>query len=151
MASPRSVQVLPNGRLAKISKARHWDAQTLRQGTGSVVLHEFRKQKSVFEMPAMGQIFRDERKELGLSQDELAAAGGVGLRFIVELERARRPRRSASSPDGILIALILWSDLHCRSTLTIKKKPDIGRGPKQAKRVRFSRGRGLDTGSRRAV
>ncbi|WP_288414929.1 type II toxin-antitoxin system Y4mF family antitoxin [uncultured Novosphingobium sp.] len=34
----------------------------------------------------IGRIIRDERKSQGLRQDELAAASGVGLRFIVELE-----------------------------------------------------------------
>lgn len=37
----------------------------------------------------IGQIVRSERKELGLRQDELAAASGVGLRFVVELERGK--------------------------------------------------------------
>ena len=37
----------------------------------------------------IGQVVRDERKELGLRQDELAAASGVGLRFVVELERGK--------------------------------------------------------------
>lgn len=38
---------------------------------------------------SIGRIIRDERKELGLRQDELAAASGVGLRFVVELERGK--------------------------------------------------------------
>ncbi|GFM28741.1 type II toxin-antitoxin system Y4mF family antitoxin [Novosphingobium sp. PY1] len=37
----------------------------------------------------IGRIIREERKALGLRQDELAAASGVGLRFIVELERGK--------------------------------------------------------------
>ncbi|MBS7671622.1 helix-turn-helix transcriptional regulator [Croceicoccus gelatinilyticus] len=37
----------------------------------------------------IGQIIRDERKEMGLRQDELAAAAGVGTRFIVELEAGK--------------------------------------------------------------
>ncbi len=37
----------------------------------------------------IGRIVRDERKAQGLRQDELAAASGVGLRFIVELERGK--------------------------------------------------------------
>lgn len=43
----------------------------------------------MLDMPAIGKIVRDERKELGLRQDELAAASGVGLRFIVDLERGK--------------------------------------------------------------
>jgi HTH-type transcriptional regulator/antitoxin HipB len=37
----------------------------------------------------IGQIIRQERKAQGLRQDELAAASGVGLRFVVELERGK--------------------------------------------------------------
>lgn len=37
----------------------------------------------------IGQAVRRARKALGLRQDELAAAAGVGLRFVVELERGK--------------------------------------------------------------
>lgn len=37
----------------------------------------------------LGQAVRRARKALGLRQDELAAAAGVGLRFVVELERGK--------------------------------------------------------------
>lgn len=43
----------------------------------------------MLNVATIGQIIRDERKELGLRQDELAAASGVGLRFLVELERGK--------------------------------------------------------------
>lgn len=43
----------------------------------------------MLDVATIGQIIRDERKELGLRQDELAAASGVGLRFLVELERGK--------------------------------------------------------------
>ena len=43
----------------------------------------------MLDIATIGQIVRDERKELGLRQDELAAASGVGLCFIVELERGK--------------------------------------------------------------
>ncbi|MBO9726068.1 MAG: helix-turn-helix transcriptional regulator [Novosphingobium sp.] len=42
--------------------------------------------KSVAEI---GQLIRTERKAQGLRQDDLAAASGVGLRFIVDLERGK--------------------------------------------------------------
>ncbi len=42
--------------------------------------------KSVVEI---GQLIRTERKAQGLRQDDLAAASGVGLRFIVDLERGK--------------------------------------------------------------
>lgn len=41
------------------------------------------------DIATIGRIIRDERKGLGLRQDELAAASGVGLRFLVELERGK--------------------------------------------------------------
>lgn len=37
----------------------------------------------------IGAAIRNERKSLGLRQDELAAAAGVGVRFLVELERGK--------------------------------------------------------------
>lgn len=43
----------------------------------------------MLNVATIGQIIRDERKKLGLRQDELAAASGVGLRFLVELERGK--------------------------------------------------------------
>ncbi|MBP7703780.1 MAG: helix-turn-helix transcriptional regulator [Caulobacter sp.] len=38
---------------------------------------------------AIGDAVKQARKGLGLRQDELAAAAGVGLRFLVELERGK--------------------------------------------------------------
>jgi y4mF family transcriptional regulator len=37
----------------------------------------------------IGVAIRLARKRLGLRQDELAAAAGVGVRFLVELERGK--------------------------------------------------------------
>jgi len=37
----------------------------------------------------IGESVRSARKGMGLRQDELAAAAGVGLRFLVELERGK--------------------------------------------------------------
>ena len=37
----------------------------------------------------IGQAVRRTRKAMGLRQPELAAAAGVGLRFLVELERGK--------------------------------------------------------------
>ncbi len=37
----------------------------------------------------IGQAIRRARKAMGLRQPELAAAAGVGLRFLVELERGK--------------------------------------------------------------
>ena len=43
----------------------------------------------MLDVTTIGAIIRKERKALGLRQDELAAASGVGLRFLVELERGK--------------------------------------------------------------
>lgn len=37
----------------------------------------------------IGSIVREARKAAGLRQDQLAASAGVGLRFLVELERGK--------------------------------------------------------------
>ncbi|MCY4608643.1 MAG: helix-turn-helix transcriptional regulator [bacterium] len=37
----------------------------------------------------IGRIVRNTRKAAGLRQDELAGAAGVGLRFLVDLERGK--------------------------------------------------------------
>jgi HTH-type transcriptional regulator/antitoxin HipB len=73
----------------------------------------------MLDVVMIGRIVRDERKELGLRQDELAATSGVGLRFIVELERGKATLQIGKvltvlaalgcelqirRPDGILIA-----------------------------------------------
>jgi y4mF family transcriptional regulator len=41
------------------------------------------------ETHALGKIVREERKAQGLRQQELAAACGVGVRFIVDLEAGK--------------------------------------------------------------
>ena len=38
---------------------------------------------------SIGEAVRRARKGMGLRQDQLAAAAGVGLRFLVELERGK--------------------------------------------------------------
>jgi len=43
----------------------------------------------MLDTAAVGRLIREERKAQGLRQDELAAASGVGLRFLVELERGK--------------------------------------------------------------
>ena len=73
----------------------------------------------MLDSTTIGQIVRDERKEPGLRQDELAAASGVGLRFIVDLERGKATAQIGKvitvlaalgcelqirRPDGIVIA-----------------------------------------------
>ena len=54
----------------------------------------------MLDVATIGRVIRDERKELGLRQDELAAASGVGLRFIVELERGKATAQIGKVTDG---------------------------------------------------
>ena len=51
-----------------------------------------------------GQIVRKARRGLGLRQDELAGAAGVGLRFVVELE-AGKPTAQLGKALAVLDAL----------------------------------------------
>lgn len=45
---------------------------------------------------ALGQAARSARKQLGLTQPQLALASGVGVRFIVELEAGKPTIRLAT-------------------------------------------------------
>lgn len=58
----------------------------------------------MLDVATIGQIIREERKVLGLRQDELSAASGVGLRFLVELERGK-PTVQMSKVLNVLAAL----------------------------------------------
>ena len=59
----------------------------------------------------IGEIVRQTRKAQGLRQDQLAAAAGVGLRFLVELEAGKATAQLGKALD-VLAAL--------GCTLTIK-------------------------------
>jgi y4mF family transcriptional regulator len=52
----------------------------------------------------LGQVVRQERKAQGLRQAELAAAAGVGIRFIVELE-AGKPTLQLEKALHVLVTL----------------------------------------------
>ena len=52
----------------------------------------------------IGKIIRETRKAQGLRQPELAAASGVGLRFLVELERGKETAHLGKTLD-VLSAL----------------------------------------------
>lgn len=47
----------------------------------------------IFSSDDFGNIIRAKRKELGLTQSDLAQLSGVGLRFISELERGKETIR----------------------------------------------------------
>lgn len=44
---------------------------------------------SMTKTQKLGQIVRNTRKKQGLTQEQLAAASGVGIRFIRELEQGK--------------------------------------------------------------
>lgn len=51
--------------------------------------HIFPFGKTMLSCADLGEIIRQERKKLGLRQAELAAASGVGVRFLVDLEKGK--------------------------------------------------------------
>lgn len=61
----------------------------------------------------IGQIIRDTRKSMGLRQEALAGAAGVGLRFLVELERGK-PSVRLDKMLAVLDALGLELDVKPR-------------------------------------
>jgi HTH-type transcriptional regulator / antitoxin HipB len=42
---------------------------------------------------SIGKLIRDTRKELGITQKDLALTSGMGLRFLTDLKKANRPAR----------------------------------------------------------
>lgn len=56
---------------------------------GGVACILFPNGKNIMAHINIGKIVRDARKAAGLRQDQLAASAGVGLRFLVELERGK--------------------------------------------------------------
>lgn len=59
----------------------------------------------------LGSLVRDERKAQGLRQEELAAASGVGVRFVVDLEAGKPTVQLAK-------ALQVLSTLGCSVSIT---------------------------------
>ncbi len=64
----------------------------------------------------IGQIVRAERKAQGLRQDQLAAAAGVGVRFLAELE-AGKPTAQIGK------ALAVLDTLGCRLAISAPHVP----------------------------
>ena len=64
----------------------------------------------------IGQIVRAERKAQGLRQDQLAAAAGVGVRFLAELE-AGKPTAQIGK------ALAVLDTLGCQLAINTQHEP----------------------------
>ena len=47
----------------------------------------------------IGELIRDTRKRLGVTQKDLALTAGTGLRFVIDLEKARKPASSANRSE----------------------------------------------------
>jgi y4mF family transcriptional regulator len=65
----------------------------------------------------IGQTIRTVRLNQGLRQDQLAAAAGVGVRFVVELERGK-PTAQLGRTLAVLAAL------GCRLSINPPNTPD---------------------------
>lgn len=65
---------------------------------------------------ALGSRVRAERRRLGLRQDQFAASAGVGLRFLVELERGK-PTVRLDKVLSVLSALGLTLDVRSASSV----------------------------------
>lgn len=70
-----------------------------------------------FHMTAtqIGELIRDTRKAQGLTQPQLAAASGVGLRFVVELEAGKGSSQLAK-------ALAVLAALGCKRHITTPER-----------------------------
>lgn len=65
---------------------------------------KFNAMKPSLDVNAIGQHVRLARKSMGLRQDELAAAAGVGLRFLVELENGKSTVQLGKTLDVLAAA-----------------------------------------------
>ena len=83
---------------------------------GSPSSHDIPDREPSVTIDEIGTVVRQTRLAQGLRQDQLAAAAGVGLRFLVELERGKPTVRL----DKVLAVL---SALGCRLDVTPPPAP----------------------------
>ena len=76
--------------------------------------------KTVLNPPALGRIVRETRRALGLTQPKLALSAGVGVRFLVDIERGK-PTAQIGKIMQVLAALGIELQL---SPPTTVKAPD---------------------------
>jgi len=65
-----------------------------------------------YTIQEIGQMIRESRKRLGVTQKDLALTSGTGLRFVIDLEKGKGDLPDRQGPDrpeytGIRIALTL--------------------------------------------
>jgi len=75
------------------------------------ICHDVPDREDIMTIEEIGSVTRQTRLSQGLRQDQLAAAAGVGLRFLVELERGKPTVRL----DKVLAVL---DALGCRLEVT---------------------------------
>jgi y4mF family transcriptional regulator len=72
--------------------------------------------KTVLNPPALGRIVRETRRALGLTQPKLALSAGVGVRFLVDIERGK-PTAQIGKIMQVLAALGIELQLSPPTTL----------------------------------
>ena len=77
--------------------------------------HNFPIGKFIMTAIQIGKLIRDTRKAQGLTQPQLAAASGVGLRFLVELEAGKGSSQLAK-------ALAVLDALGCKLHITTPER-----------------------------
>ena len=72
---------------------------------GNIVCYDVRMKRKFLHTPQrLGVVVREERQELGITQNDLAQRAGVGRRFVVELE-AGHERAELGKVLAVLSAL----------------------------------------------
>jgi y4mF family transcriptional regulator len=77
--------------------------------------HNFPIGKFIMTATQIGELIRNTRKAQGLTQPQLAAASGVGLRFLVELEAGKGSSQLAK-------ALAVLEALGCKLHITTPER-----------------------------
>jgi y4mF family transcriptional regulator len=72
---------------------------------------------TVSDPPALGRLVRETRRALGLTQPKLALSAGVGVRFLVDIEKGK-----ATAQIGKIMRVLaaLGIELHLSPPNTVK-------------------------------
>ena len=75
--------------------------------------------KAVSDPAMLGRVVRDRRRALGLTQPDLALSAGVGVRFLVEIERGK-PSAQIGKVMQVLAALGIEIELSMADHIKVK-------------------------------
>ena len=75
--------------------------------------------KAVSDPAMLGRVVRDTRRALGLTQPDLALSAGVGVRFLVEIERGK-PSAQIGKVMQVLAALGIEIELSMADHIKVK-------------------------------